>query len=456
MKLTTLLPLTVQRGKDAKSLAGRRALAHLASLAKSAHVLAVLDQGIVSATNFVSMLLVARYASSSDAGRYSVILSLIAIAIALQDSFVLRPYSVLRHKFVAHDEMHVASQFFLAKSIVAALALTSLTAALVLSIKTPEQSLKETFLLIAFVTPASMIREFCKQIEAARLRVSRMLMLDLAVCAVQLAVLAIATIFDAISAQLATAGIGLSCAVGSVVWLVSCRIKLRTTRQMVKEVAIQNLQIGKWLVLNHAAALVHGWIILWLLFLRQGASQAGVFAACVSIVAFSNPVLFGLDGIFPGRSSAALANGGGKALRRQVIVDTALLGSALAAFCVFIALAGQPIMSILYPGPEYQGNGATLVALGLSALATAVGLPASNALVSAERPRLQALSTVLGTAAAVLFAVALMAKWSLFGATLGLFLGNAVGAMFRITALLLVISGSLSESREAETAWRTI
>jgi O-antigen/teichoic acid export membrane protein len=103
-----------------------------------------------------------------------------------------------------------------------------------------------------------------------------------------------------------------------------------------------------------------------------------------------------------------------------------LLGAVMAAFCVVVLLAGEDAMRFLYHGKEYEGHGHTVAVLAFATLASAVAMPASNALASMERPYAVAVVGAAGAAVTVVLVWWLMAEWGLLGAAYGLLSGNVV------------------------------
>jgi Na+-driven multidrug efflux pump len=114
----------------------------------------------------------------------------------------------------------------------------------------------------------------------------------------------------------------------------------------------------------------------------------------------------------------------------------------MATFCLIVLLFGDGLMHLLYAGPEYKGNGHTLVVLAAASTAAAVGAPAAVALTSAERARMVA---IIAAATAVLTCVlvwVMMSRWGLVGAAYALLIAETVGNVARWTAFLRLAAQS--------------
>jgi hypothetical protein len=125
----------------------------------------------------------------------------------------------------------------------------------------------------------------------------------------------------------------------------------------------------------------------------------------------------------------AWKEGGGAGLRRQAIQDALLFAAVIAPFCVLVIFAGDDVMRFLYHGEEYEGHGYTVAVLAFATLASAIGMPASNALASMECPRTIVAVGAVGAMLTVVLVWWLMALWGLSGAAYGLLTGNVASSV---------------------------
>jgi hypothetical protein len=68
----------------------------------------------------------------------------------------------------------------------------------------------------------------------------------------------------------------------------------------------------------------------WILMIIGGASVTGVYAACMSVLGFVNPLLTGLGNSFMPRSVLAWNTGGGPKLWREAVQNAVLVGALMA------------------------------------------------------------------------------------------------------------------------------
>jgi O-antigen/teichoic acid export membrane protein len=239
----------------------------------------------------------------------------------------------------------------------------------------------------------------------------------------------------------ACAALGAACAASAGWWLYANRRDFLIRRTHVLAVTKQDWRLGSWLFASQMTSLVQGYVPLWILVSTQGAAAAGIYAACLSVASVAKPLISGLGNVLMPRSVAALRENGVDGLCRQVIRDACLLCSAMALVCVAALLGGNAAMIQLYHGQEYIGTGPVVSALAVALLASAAGIPASNALASIEHPSpifwagfLAAASTALVTS--------FLVGWGPLGAAWGLAIGNAIGASARWAAFVALAGRS--------------
>src|SRR5258708_761923 len=222
-------------------------------------------------------------------------------------------------------------------------------------------------------------------------------------------------------------------------WLCFSRGKFAFRWTQVLTTARQSWGLGRWLFAGQITVSVQGYITYWLLALVVGTIATGVFAACMSVVMFANPLITGISNIMTPRAVLALKEGGGALLRRQMVQDALLLGAAMTLFCIVALFVGDDVMRLLYPGKEYEGQGRTVAVLAVALLASAVGTPASIALASMERARAIVWSSSVGAVITGVLVWLLVVEWGLLGAAYGFLAGNVAGSVGRWLAFLTLV-----------------
>jgi O-antigen/teichoic acid export membrane protein len=422
----------------------------LLRLISGSHVLAWADQAVVSATSFVALIMIGRWTDASQLGAYAIGSSVLALLLAAQESLITRPYSIQLNRPVGTPAEHAFSSLILSFLVSAAAVLLLTTAALALDAFDVRPKWTSIVWLLAAATPPVLTREFARRLSFAHLRLRQVLMLDLAVSALNVVALVSLGFTGRLSAVTAFAALSLSCGVGAAGWLYLARAQFAFRLSHIGATLKQSVGLGKWLLSGQLALQVQGYMTYWLSTVLAGVAVTGIFTACMSIVSLSNPALFGFYNILTPKSVHALRAGGPAGLRRQAALDSLLLAAVMTCFCIFVALAGQQVMDILYPGAEYTGNGHILVVLALAALAAAIGVPASIALASAERARAVAVVMIATAGLNVTLVWSLMANWGLLGAAYGMLIAEAVGALGRWLVFLVLVSNVRTQRPDAD------
>jgi len=405
------------------------------------HLLAVLDQVVVSGTAFVSAVLVGRWCGPSELGRYKVVLSALGTLLALQTALILLPYAIQRHRKMRAPAVNAGiallQNTILAGAVTAALGL----AAAVALVAGADTRLSWLMFALVLAAPFALQREFSRYYAFAHLDVAKALMLDLAVAALQITALGWLRWTDRLSAFGACAALGGACALASAVWLYQERANFILTDGHLREVTTETWTLARWFCAGQIAYSVQCYASYWLLPLQLGMAQTGVYAACEAVASLANPLVTAFRNLLTPRSVLAFKDGGHAGLRRQAMRDALLLAGGMSIFCLVIFASGEAILRLLFH-TESTGAGHVVTVLAAAMMASAVGSPASYALAGMERPRTTAGATSLGAVVTVITLCILSSRWGLPGAAYGFLAGSVVASVARWAAFLTVFARS--------------
>jgi len=416
--------------------------------AATPHVLALADQVVVSGATFLTTVMVGRWALPSQLGLYAIGLTVLVSLVTIQESLISLPYSIHRHHPVGTPAEHAGSSLthcgLMSMLAIVVLAVTALS----LTAYGAGPDLTAMTWALAAVAPFALLREFGRNFAFAQLRVAQASMLDLAAVAMQLGGLGWLAWTGRMSAVTACLAFGAACATSAIVWLCLARHNFAIRADRSRATMRQSWNLGKWLFAGQIAVSVQGYVSYWLLGLLTGMTATGVFAACISVGRFANPIIIGFCNILTPRAVLAWRTGTGPSLRRQAIHDSLLLGVGMSLACVIVFFAGEDVLRLLYHEKEYEGQGHTVTVLAVALLASAVGMPASNALASMERPRSIVLASSVGAVLTAVLVWYLIIRLGLLGAAYGLLAGNVVGSAGRWVAFLVIVSRYDQERRQ--------
>jgi O-antigen/teichoic acid export membrane protein len=404
------------------------------------HALALLDQAVVSGTSFVTTVLIGRWCGASELGVYALGFSVLVSWGVVHQSLIALPYTIYRHRSGWGTPEEYAGSALVHNGLMSAIAVVALAVgAALLSLGGPMPGLPAVLWALAGVMPFALLREFSRRFAFAHLRMTQALVLDLAVAAVQLPGLFWLASTGTLAATTAYVAFGAGCALSGAVWLYLDRSNFSIRGQNVWPTLQQSWSLGRWLFASQVTVWLQAYFIHWLLACVVGPTATGVYAACMTVVMFSNPLLLGISNALAPRAAQAFVEGGGPRLSRVVFETTLLLGTAMALFCAVILFAGEDIMGLLYHGQQYEGHGNTVAVLAIAMLASALGMPASNGLAAAERPDLTFKAGLLAVVLSLILVPCLVMAWGVGGAAYGFLAGTVVGSLGRWAGFLFLL-----------------
>jgi O-antigen/teichoic acid export membrane protein len=436
---------TETKDASAAALPGQRILPALSTIASSLrgtwkyashvvsrdHALSLADQAVVSGTSFLTTLLIARSSDAGQLGVYAVGISLLLSVAAFQDSLILQPYMIQRHSQQGTPAEYLSASLTLSVlfAVGCTLALTVTAAGFLEWSDQPD--LAVVTLAVAGVTPFALTREFARRAAFARLQIGRALLVDSIVAVVQLSALAWLGSSGRMSAPTACLALGGANAVAAAAWLGWTRAASAVPLRRLQTIFQHTWALGKWLLVGRITVQMQSYVTYWIAMFVAGSAVTGVYAACMSIVNFANPLIFALGNVLTAKLVLAWKDGGGPGLWRESIRNTITIGAVMAAFSLAVFVGGEEVMQFLYHGKEYEGHGQMLTVLALAVFATTAGMPASFGLATMGRPRAIVAVAITTAVLSVILIWLLMKEWGLLGAAYGLLAGNLIGAVGR-------------------------
>ena len=282
---------------------------------------------------------------------------------------MILPYTVYAHRLEGSDHQAYARSVLVHQGILALIA-TVLFAMVGLALNATSwlPRLGSTLWILSCVCPLLLFREFFRRMYIAQLHVVAALLLDMATCVLQSLGLLWLAVWGWLSPSSSYAVMGIAAALAA---LACSRGRIRPMQfglQKVRESWRLHWALGKWSFANTMAALLQSYSMYWILAIAWGASETGRFAACMSIVAISNPFVIGISNILMPQASVAYAQGGSQKLRRIVAWAMRLFALGIGTLCLALALGGGFLVPALY-GNQYGGQGVTIALLALGILA---------------------------------------------------------------------------------------
>ncbi|MFN0192023.1 MAG: lipopolysaccharide biosynthesis protein [Aestuariivirga sp.] len=392
------------------------------------------DQLVVSMTSFVTMIVIARATDVAQLGLYSIAVSVLVMALTVQDSLVTRPYSIQILSPSGTPEEHGFSALLLSWGLAIAALLVALSVAFAVSLSGRDPAEAILALAIACALPLALFREFGRRYSYANLKTYRAFMVDAVAAGATLMPMAYLGWMGRLDAAKAILIIGFGAGLSGTLWFLRRRSAFRYSRPALNQTARRSFGLGKWLLFGQIAMQLQGYAIHWITLAAAGAAVTGTYAACLSIIGLANPFVFGFLNLLTPKSVRTLKHRGPRELRREVLRDSLMLGGMMALFTIFIYFAGETVMVLIYGGGAYANQGEVLTVLSLASVAGAIGsfgAPAAIALQSAERGKATAAIATFTCIAGIAISWMLIARAGLIGAAWGLLVTEVIGAIGR-------------------------
>ncbi len=412
-----------------KPPAAARRLPRLRSATGQA-ALALADQGVVSGASFLACVCVGRWAGDDELGLYALAFSLVVLLACALESLVTTPFLVLAGRWPGIEQARYAGSIFAQLLALTALAVAFLAVGAGAVAWFGSRQLAVILLLLLPIVPFTLLREFARRFAYSQLNLRMALLIDGAVAAVQIGLLLLLARTGRLSAATALAALGLSSGLVAVAWLAVAQRGWTVRRADFWPSVQKNWRFGRWVFLALMALMLQANVVPWLLAGKLGAAATGVFAACLTIVQFANPLIQGISNWLVPAAARAYETAGISGVRSVVHRSTALLCAVIGALAAVLFVFGDRLVSMLYDR-DFTQYRTIIVLLAVGMLARAWGMAAYNGLIAIERPQANLAVNLLGFLITLVATPVGLAMWGLTGAVIGLLAGDVASSICR-------------------------
>jgi O-antigen/teichoic acid export membrane protein len=412
---------------------------------------ALVDQAIFNGGNFLRGVILARMVSQSEFGLFTLGWTVIVILASVHTTLVATPYTVYSPRLKGAElARFTGSALVLPILLVVPLALVGVFVSLGLTVlgSSPETSLLAWAITIGIVP--ILLRDYLRQLCFARLWMRAAIAVDLTTVVVQLGLLLALGAIARLSAAAAFVIIGAGCLIVTVSWVAAFRREFELAWSQVRADWDKCWFLGRWGLASAALWVTATNLYPWLLAAHHGTGAAGVWAACLGVVALCYPLLWGLQNFILPKAAHVFAESGPAALRSFVPRGALTLGGLAAALCVLLAPVGGWLVTTLY-GDPYSGNGRVVAILLANFAVLSFDFCFSRGLFILERTDVDFKINILPVIVAFTIGVWVVAETGVLGAAVSLLIGNSIALISRVVVFYRVSGGS-SEDPGARAA----
>jgi len=356
----------------------------LSGIAKRKDIAAIINQAIVSATNFFTGAIVARACAKETFGVYMLGFSIVLFLIGTQDSLILSPYTVYNPTLKGNDGARYAGSTLIHHFTFSAIVTLVLgVASALLSLGIGPQNLPPVLASLAVVITFILLRDYARRFCFANLRMNVAIVIDSSVGVAQIAGLLLLFHLGMLSASNAYLVIGFVCCLISLGWLAWTRKRFILIFSSSISDFAKNWSYGKWLFAGSIVYMVSVQLYPWILVSFYGPAAVATLAACLGLVTLVNPLTLGISN-FIGPKMAHAYIQGIEELGQVVIKTTIFIVAVFGIVSMVIIFYGDQFIVLIY-SPKYAGNGLIVLLLAISKFIIAAATPFGYALRTMER-----------------------------------------------------------------------
>lgn len=405
--------------------------------------LSIVDQAVVSGTNFVTSVVIGRAAGVEGLGVYSLALSVVLLARAVQEQLVAAPYLVRNQQKPADAQAVYLGSVFAHQALLSVLALFAFAAlGVAVSNGFGPTDLKSVAWLLMAAAPAFLLREFLRQVAFGHLRPQLALAIDATVAAVQIGGLLALAAADVLTVPGAFGVMASGCLLAAAGWFFVQPVPVHFRRDAVARDWSENWSFGRWALASQLVGGAGLYVMPWVVAAVDGEKATGLFAAGGTLVGIANMFVNGLANYLSPKAARAYADAGTPALRR-VLRTTALTFTAfLGSFAVFAVVVGQFAAGLVY-GEGFESAGPVVGILAFGLWVNSMAITAGNGLWAVGKPEANFRADLVGLFVMASSTATLVPL--LGGATGGaaaLLAGGAADALVRTAILRRVLRAS--------------
>jgi len=401
-------------------------------------VITLADQAVVSATNFLTGVIIGRTCAKEEFGLYMLGFSIILFVTNLQTSLISTPYMVYSPRLQGLDHAQYTGSTLIHQAALSALAILGLIlGATAVSLGFGPQGLAPVLWVLAAVIAFIALREFIRRICFANLHMTTAFILDTTASLLQLGGLLLLAHLGLIAATTAYLIAGTACGLAALAWLLTQRHTFTLHLRQAYTDFTANWAFARWLLLASCVYSLGNGCFPWFVAYFSSLEEAGILAVSVSIASLANPFIIGMANFLRPYAAHICVAQQQDRVRLFLLRTTAIIAVFVLALAFAFTLFGDGAAHFVY-GEQYKLTGGVtllaIVATSMNALAT----PTSCVLQAMDRPDIGFQGRLLALFFSITLGLALVRHFGALGAAAGLLATNLAASTYEVVAFLLI------------------
>jgi len=396
----------------------------------SAGMMSLGSQGINSANNFVTGIIMGRFCPKEEFGLYALGFSLVLLIIDFQTTLISTPYIIYSPRLEHEDRRRYAGSTFLHQIALSAIAAFLLVCGVgAVSAGLAPEGFTRVLKALAAVIVFIMLKDFIRQMCFASLNVKAAFLLDSASTVIQVCCLSLLAYRGALSADRTFLIAGLACGLAAAGWLFANRDLFVMKLKQVLSDFQQKWSLVKWLLASQILWISAMGLYPWLIAAFHGVRANGIWAACQSVIMIGNLVAVAAQNLLGPKLVHVLARGGVMEMRAMIFKSVLLMALIMSLLCIACALFGNSLI-VLFFGRAYSGYGSVVSILAVNLAVSSLTYPFSRGLFALERADMDFKINV-AVVLSLLPGIWLVRAFGVAGAAFGLLAANALSVLLR-------------------------
>lgn len=334
---------------------------------------ALLDQALVSGTNFLTAILVARYLGVEDFGKFSLVWMVVLFMNGLQVALVVSPITSIGPKIKKGQRASYFGAAFLQQLLLALF----LSGVLFLGIKVstivfPVWGLEKLIIVLPAVGFFYLAQDFIRRYFFVLSKFKEVFINDVISCLGRLVLLTV--LFNSVGATLELT-FWIIAGTAALAWMVGliCMEKTVLSWIVFRQTALRHWAMSKWLVSSVIVQWLAGNIFVIAAAAMLGASAAGALKAMQNLLGLFNVLFSALENIIPVRA-AVIYSGQDETTFISYLIKVATWGGIVTMGCMVVVVIFPKYWIDLFYGEQYLQYGDLLLGYGVVYLLTFAGL----------------------------------------------------------------------------------
>ena len=381
---------------------------------------ALADQAMVSGTNFLTGILIARYLGLEEFGRFTLAWMTVTFFCSLQFAVIVSPMMSIAPKQSSRELVYYWGAVFLQQVVWVVASALMLLSLLWVSVGVfPQWEIKGIISPLVFALIAFQIQDFFRRYFFSTLRPHLAFLNDSVSYLGQLGVLIVLFQYTEPSTPDVLWVIAISSFVAAGIALFSVR-PFKFSRRVVIKVVSQHWKFSRWLLASALLQWTSGYnFFLAVAGIMLGAMEVGAIKAAQNIIGLANILFMAMENFVPGRAAKIFIGEGMVGLikyLKKIAVGGGLATGVLAIVAIFFA---DTLMGLLY-GEKYAIYSDLLQWFGVIYMLIFFSLPIGAGLRALEKTQSLFTSLLWMTGFSVLSVYPLIEWMGIYGVMLGI------------------------------------